>query len=157
MSPYRTTVTLPTTAARSALNDGSDLWRFFAFSHGWTWAFWGAALKLNTNVWESSWALGLFAVGGLGLPLGGLAMTLHLAGRSGLRDLWRCLIDPNRLSAGWGPLPEEIGGRGYLLDRRRPPSGVILLRAPLGQRSRAALSTPIERGSSPDSGAVSAV
>jgi membrane protease YdiL (CAAX protease family) len=179
MSPYRTTVTLPTTAARSALNDGSDLWRFFAFSHGWTWAFWGAALMLNTNVWESSWALGLFAVGGLGLPFGGLAMTLHLAGRSGLRDLWRRLIDPNRLSASWGavvlllqpavklaagglalvtgatdapfqlqeaadlllhpidlglflgfllvlgPLPEEIGWRGYLLDRLQLRYGAL--------------------------------
>lgn len=160
-----------TTAARRPSGGASDLWSFFTFSHGWTWLFWGAVIVLGVDVWSSSRAMALFAVGGLGLPIGGLLMTWRVAGRSGLRDLGRRIVEPGRLSAGWwavvlllqpavklaagglalaagvtdapfnlqeaadlvvqpvdlllylgfvlllGPLPEEIGWRGYLLDR----------------------------------------
>jgi len=149
----------------------ADLWGFFAFSHGWTWLFWGLAIVLDLNVWQSSMGTALLVLGGLGLPLGGTVMMWRVAGRDGLRDLGRRLVEPGRISGGWwlvvlllmptvklsagglavlfgvtdapfnleeatallmrpgellaylgfllllGPLPEEIGWRGYLLDR----------------------------------------
>lgn len=149
----------------------TDLWGFFAFSHGWTWLFWGAVIALGANVWDVPSATALLFIGGLGLPIGSVVMTWHLAGRSGLRDLGRRLVQTGRISGGWwlvilflfpalkglagglavltgavegpfdladaaalmgqpgellmylafvlilGPLPEEIGWRGYLLDR----------------------------------------
>ena len=148
-----------------------DLWGFLAFSHGWTWLFWGLVVVWGVDLWASTGALALFAVGGLGLPIGGVVMTGWVAGRDGLRDLGRRLVRPGRASGGWwavvlflypaiklaagglavllgaadtpfrlaeaaervvrpvdltlylgfvlllGPLPEEIGWRGYLLDR----------------------------------------
>ena len=160
-----------TTATIPPRPGASDLWGFLAFSHGWTWLFWGIVVAWGANVWESPGALAIFAIGGLGLPLGGVFMTGWTAGRSGLRDLGRRLVEPGRLSVAWwavvlvlypalkiaagglavlvgvtdapfnlteitelsvrpvdllltlgfifllGPLPEEIGWRGYLLDR----------------------------------------
>lgn len=149
----------------------ADLWGFLAFSHGWTWLFWSIVVLWGVDLWASPGALALFAVGGLGLPIGGVVMTGRVAGREGLRDLGRRLVQPGRISGGWwavvlflypaiklaagglavllgatdtpfrlaeaaelvvrpvdltlylgfvlllGPLPEEIGWRGYLLDR----------------------------------------
>lgn len=160
----------PTTATVPPRAGAADLWGFLAFSHGWTWLFWGIVVLWGETVWDSSVALALFAIGGLGLPIGGVLMTRWVAGSSGLRDLGRRLVEPGRLSAGWwavvlflypalkvaagglavllgteevpfdlaetidlliqpvdlllalgfifllGPLPEEIGWRGYLLD-----------------------------------------
>jgi membrane protease YdiL (CAAX protease family) len=148
-----------------------DLWGFLAFSHGWTWLFWGIVVVRGVDVWNTPWAMTLFAIGGLGLPIGGGVMTWKVAGRDGLRDLGRRLVDPARISLRWwavillllpaiklaagglavlfgvtntpfdgeaataqvaqpldfllylgfvmllGPLPEEIGWRGFLLDR----------------------------------------
>jgi len=162
---------MSTTSAAPPRRGASDLWGFLAFSHGWTWLFWGIVVAWGANVWESSVALTLFAIGGLGLPIGGVLMTWQVAGRSGLRDLGRRLVEVERISGGWwvvvlflypalklaagglavllgvtdtpfnlteatelvshpvdlfltlgfvfllGPLPEEIGWRGYLLDR----------------------------------------
>ena len=162
--PAATTATRPPTGA-------ADLWGFLAFSHGWTWCFWGIVVWEGVDVWNTPWAMALFAVGGLGLPIGGVVMTGRVAGRDGLRDLGRRLVDPGRISLGWwtavllllpaiklaagglavlfgaadvpfrleeardliaqpgelllylgfvlllGPLPEEIGWRGFLLDR----------------------------------------
>lgn len=159
------------TTANRAPTRASDLWGFLAFSHGWTWLFWGLVVGQGVDVWSTPWALALFAVGGLGVPIGGVVMTKRVAGRSGLRDLGRRLIDPTRIGGGWwlvivglypalkltagglavlfgmadvpfrwdearalvvhpgelilylgfvlllGPLPEEVGWRGYLLDR----------------------------------------
>jgi membrane protease YdiL (CAAX protease family) len=147
------------------------LWGFFAFSHGWTWLFWGLIIGLGLNVWASATGLVFLVLGGLGLPLGAVVMTGRVAGRNGLRDLGRRLVQPGRISGRWwaaalllmpavklsagglavlfgvtdapfnleeatsliarpgellaylgfllllGPLPEEIGWRGYLLDR----------------------------------------
>jgi membrane protease YdiL (CAAX protease family) len=160
----RTTATVPPSGT-------ADLWGFLAFSHGWTWVFWGIVVWWGVDVWSTPWALALFAVGGLGLPIGGIVMTGRVAGREGLRDLTQRLIDPTRIGGWWwvvilgllpaikltagelallfgvtdvpfdgqeaaalfgqpgelvlylgfvlllGPLPEEIGWRGYLLDR----------------------------------------
>ena len=169
-TPEESTGEKPTTTSVQPTGT-RDLWGFFAFSHGWTWLFWGIILWQGVDVWSTPWATALFAVGGLGLTIGGVVMTAHLAGRSGLRDLgWR-VVDPGRIRAGWwtavlllypavklaagglavlfgqadvpfrlqeaaelavhpvdlllylgfvfllGPLPEEIGWRGYLLDR----------------------------------------
>ncbi|HKL89108.1 MAG TPA: type II CAAX endopeptidase family protein [Salinibacter sp.] len=162
---------MSTTSADSPRRGASDLWGFLAFSHGWTWLFWGIVVAWGANVWESSIALAIFAIGGLGLPIGGVLMTWRVAGRSGLRDLGRRIVEPGRISGRWwivvlflypaiklaagglavflgttevpfdlaeaaelavrpvdllltlafifllGPLPEEVGWRGYLLDR----------------------------------------
>jgi len=159
-----------TTATGTPVGNG-DLWGFLAFSHGWTWLFWGIVVWQGANVWGTPWAMALFAIGGLGLPMGGLVMTARVAGREGLHDLGRRIVDPRRIGGWWwaaillllpaikltagglavlfgvtdapfrlaeavdlvvhpgelllylgfvlllGPLPEEIGWRGYLLDR----------------------------------------
>jgi membrane protease YdiL (CAAX protease family) len=153
------------------VSGNGDLWGFLAFSHGWTWLFWGIIVWRGVDIWATPWAIALLAAGGLGLPLGGAVMTWRVAGRSGLRDLGRRIIDAGRIGGGWwlvilllfpaiklaagglavwtgetevpfrlqeaanlvvqpiellaylgfvlllGPLPEEIGWRGYLLDR----------------------------------------
>ncbi len=142
---------------------------FLAFSHGWTWFFWIVASLLATSIWRPP-AVYLFVLGGLGVPLGGIAMTRLTHGVDGLRDLARRIVDPTRITGRWwavillffpaltllagaiaratgatqqpfdlsgivqhlahpaslatmiaftliiGPLPEEIGWRGYLLD-----------------------------------------
>lgn len=149
----------------------SDLWGYLAFSHGWTWLFWAIVIARGTDVWASAASIALLAVGGLGVPVGGIVMTWRTEGGEGLRALLRRLIDPGRISGWWwavvlllypavklgsvalalalgtvdepvqleqasallgrpdelllyagfvfllGPLPEEIGWRGYLLDR----------------------------------------
>lgn len=79
----------------------ADLWGFFAFSHGWTWLFWGLVILWGVNVWESPWAIVLFAIGGLGVPIGGVVMTGRVAGHEGLRDLGRRAVDPGRISGWW--------------------------------------------------------
>lgn len=160
----RTTATVPPSGT-------ADLWGFLAFSHGWTWLFWGIVVWQGVDVWGTPWAMALLAIGGLGLPIGGVVMTGRVAGRDGLRDLGRRLVDPDRIGGWWwvvilfllpaikliagglavlfgvtdvpfdgeavaaqvtqpldlllylgfvlllGPLPEEIGWRGFLLDR----------------------------------------
>jgi len=159
------------TTAEKTPSGSADLWGFLAFSHGWTWLCWGLVIARGVDVWQSPGAIALFAVGGLGLPIGGVVMTYRVAGRSGLRDLGRRLVQPGRISGWWwavvlgllpalklaagglavlfgaadvpfnlqeasdlvlqpvdlllylgfvlllGPLPEEVGWRGYLLDR----------------------------------------
>jgi membrane protease YdiL (CAAX protease family) len=143
---------------------------FLALSHGWTWAFWGAAALRGGSVWEMPTTILLY-VGGVGVLLAGIAMTHAVRGADGLRDLGRRTADPRRIGARWwavilllypaltfaaagiamaagvtgrpldlagaaariadpaallstaafililGPLPEEIGWRGYLQDR----------------------------------------
>lgn len=151
-------------------SSASALWGFFAFSHGWTWAFWAAAGLLGATVWAFP-AVIVFVLGGAGVFLGGMVMTRVVLGWEGLRDLGRRVVIPDRIRAPWwavvlllypaltllaaafavalgapaepldlaaatarlanpvallgvmgfiliiGPLPEEIGWRGYLLDR----------------------------------------
>jgi membrane protease YdiL (CAAX protease family) len=147
---------------------------FLAFSHGWTFAWWGLAGALtpfgNGTLWTGPAAFA-FYIGGAGIFLGGIVMTAMHSGRSGLADLGRRIIDPRPIGPFWwsvilllfplltilasglaalsgldariasiadltarasdlpaflaflgfilliGPLPEEIGWRGYLLDR----------------------------------------
>ena len=162
---------LPRTTAQRPAPDTADLWGFFAFSHGWTWVFWGLIILLGLDVWATTAGIVLLVLGGLGLPLGGTVMTWRVAGRDGLRDLGHRLVQPGRIPGRWwavvlglhpaikltagglavllgatdipfhlaeakalvvqpgdlltflgfllllGPLPEEIGWRGYLLDR----------------------------------------
>lgn len=149
---------------------GRDVLLFLAFSHGWTWAFWGLAAATGETVWDWPASL-LFYVGGAGVFLGGLVMAGAVYGGAGLRELGRRTVDPRRVPARWwgvilllfpaltvmaslvavatdltptpldlrgaaaqlldpasflafvffilviGPLPEEVGWRGYLLDR----------------------------------------
>lgn len=171
-SPHLASTEEPrTTATVRPVAGGTDVWGFLAFSHGWTWLFWGTVVALGLNVWEIPAATALLFLGGLGLPLGAVVMTWRIAGRSGLRDLSDRLVQPGRISGWWwlmilllfpamkglagglavltgaterpfdlaeaatllgqpgellmylgfilllGPLPEEIGWRGYLLDR----------------------------------------
>jgi len=160
-----------TTADPQGLAGSADLWGYLAFSHGWTWLFWSFVIIRNINLWSSLQSVTLFAIGGLGVPLGGIVMSWKVAGWDGLRDLGKRIIDPKRISSWWwiailflypamkltagglagllgeasvpfnleeaagliaqpgnlflfaafilllGPLPEEIGWRGYLLDR----------------------------------------
>lgn len=147
-----------------------DILLFLAFSHGWTWGFWGLAATTGETVWEWPASI-LFYVGGAGVFLGGLVMTGMMYGAAGLKELGRRAVDPRRVPARWwalilllfpaltvaaglvavaadltpvpldvrgagarlldpasflafaffilviGPLPEEVGWRGYLLDR----------------------------------------
>jgi uncharacterized protein len=148
----------------------AELLGFLAFSHGWTWAWWGAAAAAGESVWD--WpASALFYVGGAGVFLGGVMMTGVVSGGVGLRDLGRRTLDPRPIPGRWwvtlllfyplltlaaagvavalgvtdrpldlpaaadrmanpvglvsmmvflfgvGPLPEEIGWRGFLQDR----------------------------------------
>jgi uncharacterized protein len=147
-----------------------DVGPFLAFSHGWTWTFWGVASLWGRSVWDMPAVL-FFIAGGAGVFLGGVVMSRVTYGKAGLADLWRRLVDPARIGARWwaavlllypaltcaaaalafvlgaserpldpdaaarrladpanllammgfiliiGPLPEEIGWRGYLLDR----------------------------------------
>jgi uncharacterized protein len=147
-----------------------DVLGFLAFSHGWTWAFWGLAGLSSASVWEMPGVI-LFVIGGAGVAVGGVVMSRLVHGPAGLRDLGRRIIDPRPISATWwavimllfpalvlvsagiaqgmgltaapidldgamnrlanpagllamvlfvlviGPLPEEVGWRGYLLDR----------------------------------------
>lgn len=73
---------------------------FLAFSHGWTWMFWGAAALIGTSVW--AWpASPLFYIGGAGVLLGGVAMTRMTGGRSGLRNLLQRTIDPRMVPRQW--------------------------------------------------------
>jgi uncharacterized protein len=154
----------------------TDTWRgrrvvgFFLISHGFTWAFWLAAVAAaGANVWASH-ARWFVYVGGLGPLIAGVVMTWRTAGRAGLRELGARIVDPRRIPRVWlaaalllpplamavpvalaaaagvlheavdareldlllrdpaalllfaafvfvfGPLPEEIGWRGYALD-----------------------------------------
>jgi len=149
------------------------VWGFLAFSHGWTWLFWGLASLWGTSIWHPP-AVVFFAIGGAGVLLGGAVMTRVVSGAAGLRDLGRRIVDPTRIGGRWwvvillffpvltlvaaavarvlgvegqpldlpgavarvshparlgammaftlviGPLPEEIGWRGYLLDQFQP-------------------------------------
>ena len=173
-----------TTADPQEIAGSADIWGYLAFSHGWTWLFWSIVIIRNVDVWNSSLSVVLFAIGGLGVPLGGIVMSWKVAGRDGLRDLGKRIIDPKRISGWWwvailflypamkltagglawllgeastsfnleeaagliaqpgnlllfaafilllGPLPEEIGWRGYLLDRlqlRMTPLGASIV------------------------------
>lgn len=147
-----------------------DVIGFLAFSHGWTWSFWGLAGLSSETVWEMPGVL-LFVIGGAGVFVGGVVMSRVGLGSAGLHDLGRRIIDPRPISPAWwavisllfpalvlisagiawgmgltaapidldgatnrlanpagllgmmlfvliiGPLPEEVGWRGYLLDR----------------------------------------
>ncbi|AGN00833.1 hypothetical protein L593_04410 [Salinarchaeum sp. Harcht-Bsk1] len=146
-----------------------DLFGFFAFSHGWTWAFWGVNVVGGLDAFGAG--LPFTVLGGVGPMLGGIAMAYVTYGGVGLADLRRRLTDTAWLRSSWallvvglfpalvvatglviaiatdasqpldaselvallgdpvalvgttvvivlvGPLPEEIGWRGYLLDR----------------------------------------
>lgn len=43
----------------------ADLWGFLAFSHGWTWLFWGILIASDLPMWESPTAVALLALGGI--------------------------------------------------------------------------------------------
>jgi uncharacterized protein len=156
--------------ARGEAAHRRPVWRFFAVSHGVSWACWGAALLLaGSNIWDSP-ARWLVFLGGLGPPLAGFVMTYATEGRYGVRELALRLVDPRRIPLRWmivalmvpvlamagavaaallvgtagsdvdasrlfellgdplafigfalfvlvfGPIPEEIGWRGYALD-----------------------------------------
>lgn len=80
------------------------VWGFLAFSHGWTWLFWALASLWGTSIWRPPAVL-LFAVGGAGVPLGGIVMSRLAYGSAGLRDLGRRVADRrdiggSRLTAG---------------------------------------------------------
>jgi uncharacterized protein len=159
-----------------------DLLGFIAFSHDWTWLFWGAASIGVSSVWDAP-HLYLFMVGGIGVVLGGTIMSRIVYGQDGLRELARSIVDVRRIEGRWwavtlfffpvlailaaalasaaggvtapfevheiptsigalarllaaigfilviGPLPEEIGWRGYL--QRRLESGWTALAASL--------------------------
>jgi len=148
---------------------GRDVAGFLAFSHGWTWLWWGVNVVAGFDAFGVP-GVAFTVLGGSGPMLGGIVMARRTYGRRGLRDLWRRLVDVDRLPLRWlavalllqpafllaaalvafvggsptpldaaelvgllgspasllatagfvlllGPLPEEIGWRGYLLDR----------------------------------------
>jgi membrane protease YdiL (CAAX protease family) len=158
---------------------------FFAAVLGWSWALWGVTVGFGLDPWGWPGALFLYA-GGAGPLLGGLLFAWLSAGRAGLADLVRRLVDPRRIGPVWwlaalglvpaigaaaavltgtppgavlaplaahladpagflaaaafvlllGPLPEEIGWRGYALDalqaRMAPLPASLLLAAGWG-------------------------
>jgi uncharacterized protein len=160
----------------------SEILGFLLFSHGWTWGWWLVAALLAMGTGGTIWhmpAAAAFYLGGAGVFLGGIAMTLRVGGRSGIADLARRCVDPRLASPGWwlivlawypaltfaaaalsalfgmhspldvstavarladpaglvvflgfimliGPLPEEIGWRGFLLDRLLAGHGVLV-------------------------------
>lgn len=154
----------------SAVSGEFDVWGFLLFSHVWTWVWWSIPILQGWHAFRIPGVVFL-VVGGIGVTLGGIVMSWQVAGRAGLQDLWRRIIEPSRISLRWalvvlvlwpslaligagaatlvggatqslsvepvrtllvdpvalvttlvvifllGPLHEEIGWRGYWLDR----------------------------------------
>lgn len=154
----------------SAVSGEFDVWGFLLFSHVWTGVWWSIPILQGWHAFRIPGVVFL-VVGGIGVTLGGIVMSWQVAGRAGLQDLWRRIIEPSRISLRWalvvlvlwpslaligagaatlvggatqslsvepvrtllvdpvalvttlvvifllGPLHEEIGWRGYWLDR----------------------------------------
>lgn len=146
-----------------------DVMAFLAFSHGWSWAFWGVNVVAGLDAFGAG--LPFTLLGGVGPMLGGIVASYLTYGRDGVTDLRARLTEVSRVRPSWalivvgtfplllvltagvtaavtgaarpldaseldalltnpvalfatvlvivviGPLPEEIGWRGYLLDR----------------------------------------
>jgi cytochrome c biogenesis protein CcmG, thiol:disulfide interchange protein DsbE len=77
---------------------------FLLFSHGWTWGWWLVAallaIRSGGTIWQMP-AAAAFYLGGAGVMLGGIVMTLRLGGRPGLADLARRTLDPRPSPRWW--------------------------------------------------------
>jgi hypothetical protein len=62
--------------------------------------FWLPIFGSSTSVWEGA-NLVLFLVGGASLLLAGVTMAWATGGSERVRDLWRRLVDTNRISRRW--------------------------------------------------------
>jgi uncharacterized protein len=93
-------------------------WRFFGIAFIISWGFWlsGALAGL---AFTDPLMLVLFVLGGAGPALAALSLAYRERGRSGLRDIWRRLIDARRVNREWYLL--------ILLAVLLPHLGMVLL------------------------------
>lgn len=119
--------------------NGSSPWTFFVLALGWSWLFWIPLVALG---WEfpDPRALVLFLLGGAGVPLAGILLTYLTQGKhwtglgvltgfllgdglpalQGTREFLLRPLSIIPFALGilfYGPVPEELGWRGYALDR----------------------------------------
>src|SRR6056297_2934731 len=78
----------------------TDLWGYFAFSHGWAWLWWSVNIVVGFDAFGFPGVV-FTVLGGAGPMLGGIVMSRATYGREGWRDLWNRLTELRRIPLGW--------------------------------------------------------